>query len=71
MFKKVTKLIIIGLNGFTQEFTINGYLQFSLKELYTSISTLAQELVLTLLNNKFIFNPVLAKNPQTFLAKTS
>ena len=46
----------------------------NLKELYTSISTLAQKLVLTFLNNKFIlkkseFNPVRAKNPQTFSAK--
>ena len=40
-----------------------------LKELYTSISTLAQKLVLTLLNNELIFDPVRTKNPQTFSAK--
>ena len=45
---------------------------YCLKELYTSISTLAQKLVLTLLNNEFIFSnfdPVRSKNPRTFLAK--
>ena len=49
-------------------------LGLNLKELYTSISTLAQKLVLTLLNNEFIleknnFDPVRTKNPQTFSAK--
>ena len=49
-------------------------IEIGLKELYTSISTLAQKLVLTLLNNEFIlkilnFNPVRTKNPQIFSLK--
>ena len=46
-----------------------------LKELYTSLTTLAQKLVSTLLNNEFILNidseltPVETKNPQTFSAE--
>ena len=49
---------------------------WSLKELYTSISTLAQILVLILLNNEVVLrirnsNPFMFKNPKIFSVKDS
>ena len=48
----------------------------SLKELYTSETTLAQKIVLASLNNEFVLEirystPKMQKNPQIFLAKIS